>query len=64
LISFIEEELSDLVLEKSQLAPIYPHLSTSMGPNGPATLTATDDLKYLDMELKHDLYYLANDEEG
>lgn len=35
-----------------------------MGPNGPAIITALDDLNVIPQDLKYDLYYIANDTDG
>lgn len=62
--AFIKSYFPDPLFTKEDIEPYFPHLTTSMGPQGPAILTSLDDLKILPDSLKEDLYYLANDTQG
>jgi len=58
-----EQNLSD-ILETHTIDSFKPHLTTTMGPNGPALGTSLDDLNLLPNELCIDLESICNDEEG
>lgn len=64
LLEFLHSQDLSKILIKHSIGIFKPHLTTTMGPNGPALGTSLDDLNALPDSLVQDLESIVNDENG